>query len=296
MKSEKSILTAFLLNLSFSALELAGGVICGSVAVASDAVHDMGDAVSIGVSYFLERKSNRPPDEKHTCGYGRYSLLGGLIMSLILLIGSVGVAYSALQRLFEPAEINYDGMTLLAVVGFAVNLAAAIFTGGGDSVNRRAVNLHMLEDVLGWAVVLVGSVIMRFTGLTIIDPLMSIGVAVFILVHAAGHLGEILGVFLEKTPRGLDAGELKRHLNGIDGVIGVHHLRVVSTDGVRIRASVHVVTDGDTRTVKDAVRSCLRAHGVTDVTVETEAVGEACGEESSPAAEAVSHSHHHHHH
>ena len=169
---------AFLLNLAFSLFELAGGFVTGSIAIASDALHDLGDAAGIGISYFLERKSKRQPDETYTYGYARFSVLGSIITTIILLIGSAVVIYNAISRLFSPQALHYDGMILFAVVGVCVNTLAAFFTREGDSLNQKAVNLHMLEDVFGWAIVLVGAIVMRFTDFALLDALLSVGVAV----------------------------------------------------------------------------------------------------------------------
>ena len=176
MKTEKNILIAFILNLSFAIFEFFGGIFTGSVAIVSDAIHDVGDATSIGISYFLEKKSKRKPDEKYTYGYLRYSVIGSVITTLILLVGSVIVIINAFNKIMNPTEINYKGMIIFAVFGLVINFVAAFVTHGGGSLNQKAVNLHMLEDVLGWAVVLVGAIIMNFTDIKIIDPLMSIGV------------------------------------------------------------------------------------------------------------------------
>ena len=198
MKTERNILIAFILNLFFSAFELFGGIFTGSVAIVSDALHDIGDAMSIGVSYFLEKKSKREPDDVFTYGYMRYSVLGSLITTAILLFGSCAVIYNAVDKLIHPTEIHYSGMILFAIVGVIVNAAAAFFTREGDSLNQKAVNLHMLEDVLGWIVVLLGAIVMRFTDLTVIDPVMSICVAIFIFMNAVKNMKEILNLFLEK--------------------------------------------------------------------------------------------------
>ena len=155
MKTEKNILIAFILNLAFSIFEFVGGALTGSVAIVSDAVHDLGDAVSIGASWLLERKSKKQPDEVYTYGYRRFSVMGSLITTVILLVGSGIVIYNAIERIINPVEINYNGMILFAVIGAVVNLIAAFVTKDGDSINQRAVNLHMLEDVLGWLAVLV---------------------------------------------------------------------------------------------------------------------------------------------
>ena len=184
MKTEKNILIAFLLNLGFSVFEFFGGIFTGSVAILSDALHDLGDAISIGISWYFERLSKKQPDKKYTYGYKRYSVLGGLITTTVLIVGSLIVIFNAISRVFNPVSINYNGMIIFALIGASVNLCAAFFTKDGDSLNQKAVNLHMLEDVLGWLVVLAGAVIMRFTDIKIIDPILSLVVAVFILINS----------------------------------------------------------------------------------------------------------------
>ena len=293
MKTQKNILIAFILNLSFSVFEFVGGIFTGSIAILSDAVHDIGDAAAIGLSYFLERKSGRQPDESHTYGYARYSVLGGFITTVILLAGSVAVIFGAVKRLMNPTEINYNGMIIFALVGAVVNFLAAYFTREGDSINQKAVNLHMLEDVLGWLVVLVGAVVMRFTDFNIIDPLMSIGVAVFILINAVKNLREVADLFLEKTPEGVSVAEIREHLLEIYGVADVHHIHIRSLDGHRHYATMHIVSDGDLHLIKDKVRAELREHGIVHSTIETESAGEKC---HSKTCKVEGHTHHHCHH
>ena len=295
MKTEKNILIAFLLNLTFAVFEFVGGIWSGSVAILSDAVHDLGDAASIGISWLLERKSKRPPDDRYTYGYGRYSVLGSLVTTVILLAGSVLVIYHAVCRIISPTTIHYTGMMLFAVVGVTVNLIAAFVTREGDSLNQKAVNLHMLEDVLGWAVVLVGAIIMRLTDFVLLDPLLSIAVAVFILVHAVGNFREAMDILTEKAPETIQISDIRQHILEIDGVLDVHHIHLWSMDGLHNYATMHLVTNGETHAIKDAVRTELREHGIGHVTLELEREGEQCREPHC-AVESASHTGHHHHH
>ncbi len=295
MKSQKRILTAFVLNLIFAVFEFIGGTLTGSVAIISDSVHDFGDSVSIGISYILEEKSKKEPDDKYTFGYGRYSVLGSLIMTVILIVGSVFVIIKALDRIIHPVEIDYNGMLLFAVFGMGVNLVASIATRGDGSLNQKAVSLHMFEDVLGWSIVLLGAVLMKFTYITYIDPLMSIGVAIFLLVHAFKHFKEICDIFFEKTPDGIDIAELKHHIKEIDGVQDVHHLHVRTLDGVNHIATLHVVVNGDAFQIKKAVKEELKEHGITHTTIETETPEEEC-EDLVCHPQHTEHSHHHKHH
>lgn len=296
MKTEKNILIAFILNLAFSVFEFFGGIISGSVAIMSDAVHDIGDATSIGISFILEKKSKKQPDEIYTYGYARYSVIGSLITTLILLFGSVMVIINAIVRIIEPMPIEYNSMIIFAVVGVCVNFIAALFTRDGSSLNQRAVNLHMLEDVLGWIVVLIGAFVMKFTDYALIDPIMSIGVAIFIFINAIKNLKSALDLFLEKTPHGIDIEEIKKHLININGVIDVHHIHIWSMDGNNNYATMHIVSDANSKEIKANIRNELKEHGIIHATLELEAENEQCYEEHCYVEHNANIGHHHHHH
>ena len=296
MKPERNIFIAFILNLLFSVFEFFGGIFTGSVAIVSDAVHDVGDAASIGISYFLEKKSKNPPDEKHTYGYTRYSVAGGFITTLILLFGSVMMILNAVRRIIKPAEINYNGMIVFAVIGVCVNFCAAFFTREGDSLNQKAVNLHMLEDVLGWVVVLVGAVAMRFTHFALIDPIMSVGVSLFILINAVKNLKEVADLFLEKTPPGIEPKDLREHIGKIEGIIDVHHIHIRSLDRQNIIATMHIVTNGEPAKIKNAVREELNEHGINHITIEIETSEELCEKKLCHVEISAASAHGHHHH
>ena len=298
MKTEKNILFAFILNLTFSIFEFIGGTVTGSVAIISDAMHDIGDAASIGLSYFLERKSKKEPDEIYTYGYTRFSVIGSLITTVILLCGSAAVVYNAILRIFTPVEINYSGMILFAVIGTGVNLFAAILTKDGHSLNQKAVNLHMLEDVLGWIVVLIGALVMKFTDFAIIDPIMSIGVSVFIFINAIKNVKNVENLFLEKIPANIKIEEIKHHLCEIDGVLDIHHIHIWSIDGYNHCATMHIVTDDESGEIKKKVRRELEEFNVAHVTLELEKSSEHCHHEHChiEQSEGCAHNHNHHHH
>lgn len=295
MKTDKNILIAFILNFCFSVFEFLGGIFTGSVAIMSDAVHDIGDAISIGFSYFLERKAKKQPDHTHTYGYARYSVLGGFITTFILTFGSIGIIINAAHKIINPNEVNYNGMIIFALIGVGVNFFAAHFTHNGDSINQRAVNLHMLEDVLGWVVVLVGAVVMRFTDFKLLDPMLSIGVAIFILINAIKNLKNIVDIFLEKTPNNISVDEIKQHICEIGGIIDVHHIHLRTIDGNNIYATMHIVTDCDPHTTKEKVRQELAEHGITHSTLELESSDEHCHDKHCHIERSHNNHCHHHH-
>ena len=270
MKTERNILIAFILNFAFSIFEFLGGIYTGSISIMSDAIHDIGDATSIGLSFFLEKISKKQPDNNYTYGYMRYSVLGSTLTTLILLIGSLSVIFNGINRIIHPTNINYEGMIIFAVIGVCVNFCAAFFTRDGASLNQKAVNLHMLEDVLGWIVVLIGAIVIKFTNFILIDPIMSIGVAIFILINATKNIKEILNIFLEKTPLNIDIEEIKEHIKNIEKVIDVHHIHIWSIDGQNNYATMHVITNDNNQEIKHKIKEELSEHGICHATLEIE--------------------------
>ena len=295
MNTETNILIVFILNLVFSIFEIVGGIFTGSVAIISDAMHDIGDAASIGISYLLEKKSKKQPDEKYTYGYARYSVLGSLITTSILILGSVAVIFNAINRIIKPTEIKYTSMIIFAIAGVCINLCAAHLTHNGKSLNQKAVNLHMLEDVLGWLIVLIGSIVMHFTDFSLIDPIMSICISMFILAKAICSLKEAFDLLLEKAPHDVNIKKIKEYLSDIDGIIDIHHIHIWSMDGQNHYATMHIVTDKNTRQIKVKVREKLIELGIFHTTLELETTDEHCHNKYCRIDITTSASKHHHH-
>jgi len=296
MKSDKRILIAFLLNLVFSVIEFFGGFLTKSVAVISDSIHDLGDAISIGISYILEKISKKKPDNKYTYGYLRYSILGAMITNTILIVGSLFVIINAINRIINPIVINYNGMIILAIIGFIINLFASIVTKEGESLNQKAVNLHMLEDVLGWLIVLIGAFVIKVTKFYIIDSILSILVGLFILYNALKSYKEVLDLFLEKIPNNIDIDEIKSHILKIHDVINIHHVHIWSIDGFNNYATMHIITDSkNINKLKNDIKEELKEHGISHTTIEIEDPNYECEEIDCKIKTKKIHNHHHHH-
>ncbi|WP_303180459.1 cation diffusion facilitator family transporter [uncultured Butyricimonas sp.] len=279
--STKNLGIAFFLNLGFAVIEIIGGVWTNSVAIISDAVHDFGDAFSIGVSFFLERYSKKRRTRTFTYGYKRFSTLGALINSIVLLVGSVFVFMETIPRLFHPAEVNYSGMMWLAIAGLAVNGFAALRLMKGNSISQRAVMLHLLEDVLGWLAVLVGSLVIRYTGWYFIDPLLSVCIGIFILTNVCRNLYAIFRILLQATPEHIPEDKVKLVLEGVPGVKEVHDLHVWTLDGEKNIASAHLIVPDvasreDVIKVKHEAVDKLKEMGIDHLTVEIEYESEGC--------------------
>ncbi|SDZ97592.1 cobalt-zinc-cadmium efflux system protein [Porphyromonadaceae bacterium KH3R12] len=277
----KNIRAAFFLNLSFTIIELVGGLITNSVAILSDAVHDLGDSFSLGLSWYFQKVAKRPRTKEYTYGYKRFSLLGAVINSVVLLVGSILILTHAIPRLFNPQHPDVKGMLLLAVLGVIINGMAVLRLRKGSSINERVVSLHLLEDVLGWLAVLVGAGIMYFVDAPFIDPLLSILISLYILYNVYRNIRQSLRIILQGSPSHLDMEEVKRSLLGIGEVQDVHDLHAWSVDGEYNVMTVHVVLRSALpmeaqHRLKLEIRDKLLSMGVQHCTIEFEVVDEEC--------------------
>ncbi len=238
--AEKNISTAFFLNLIFIFIEIAGGIITNSFAILSDAIHDFGDCTALGFAFFFEKLSHKKSDKKYTYGYKRYSLLSAIITSLILVIGSVAIIFGCIERFKNPEEIKSLPMLIIAIFGVVINGAAALKTSHGKGANEKAINLHMLEDVLGWFAVIIGSIFIHFFKWYFVDTLLSVVISLFLLYHSVKNILHTVNVLLEKTPDGFDVDEYSKEILSVPGVKNVHHVHVWSLDEDNILATVHI--------------------------------------------------------
>lgn len=273
-----NIALAFFLNLGFAVIELVGGLWTNSIAILSDAFHDFGDSLSLAVAWRLEKVSERRPDKKYTYGYKRFSLLGAIFISVVLLTGSVFIIRECLERIFEPQTPNAQGMLWLAIFGVLVNGLAALRLKKGGSLSERAVMLHLLEDVLGWVAVLLVSIVMLFVEVPILDPLLSIGIACWVLFNVYRNLRDTFKVLLQHAPARVDTAKMIGQISAVEGVVSVHDLHVWSLDGESNIATLHVVTTStpDQQLVKQEIRRIALENGIGHTTVELEKQGEEC--------------------
>lgn len=277
----KNIKVAFFLNLSFTIIEFIGGILANSMAILSDAVHDLGDSFSLGLSWYFQKVAKRPRSKNFTYGYKRFSLLGAVINSVVLLVGSVLILIHAVPRLFNPQQPDVKGMLLLAVIGVIVNGAAVFRLRKGHSINEKVVSLHLLEDVLGWAAVLVGAGIMYFVDAPFIDPLLSVGISVFILINVYRNLRQSMRIILQGSPAAMNTDEVEAAISAFNEVVGVHDLHVWSVDGEYNVLTVHVVlscpsTPDALHALKTEIREKLHSLGIQHSTIEFETQDEDC--------------------
>ncbi|MCG6147555.1 cation diffusion facilitator family transporter [Leptospira levettii] len=279
--SSKNLAWAFFLNLFFSLFELVGGVYSNSIAIISDAFHDLGDALSLAFVWYLQKVSTRPNDLNFDYGYKRFSILGALFISVLLTVGSIFMIIESIKRFISPTESKADAMFVLAIVGVVVNGIAMIRLNHGSSFSERAVFLHFLEDILGWVAVLIGSIFMYFWNLPWFDPFMSLGIAVWILFNAYRNTKQVMRVFLQGVPISLNRSELIEHWENIKGVKSVHDIKIWSLDGNHHVASLHVLMDqkvnlDEFQLLKEEIRKVASEFEIIHTTIELETDAEQC--------------------
>jgi len=263
---------AFLLNFSFAIIEFIFGLLFHSSAVLADAIHDTGDALAIGLSTLFEKISTKKEDREYTLGYKRYSLLGALLTSVILLVGSTLVIVENVPKLFAPEKVNYDGMLILGIVAIAVNTAASRVVSHGHSHNESILSLHFLEDILGWLAVVGVSIILRFTDWYFLDPLLSLVIAGFILSKALPKFWENIQIFLDHVPSDVDLSQLYQEIAVLENVRAITQLNVWTTDGLEKYAMLHICLENPNLLAETqaVLRQKLLAYGIAKVTIQTD--------------------------
>ena len=277
----KNIVIAFWLNTGFALLEIAGGFYTNSVAILSDAVHDLGDSLSLGWAYYFHKKSRQKKDERYTYGYRRFSLLGAFINSFILVISSAFIIRESVFRFFEPEQPDAKGMVVLALIGVAVNGYALLRLKKGGSINEKVVALHFMEDVLGWMAVLIGSIVMVFYDVPVLDPLLSVLIAAYILFNVYRNLKTTFSILMQRRPESVDEKAVRKEVLAVAGVRDLHDVHFWTMDGQYNVMTLHVVVGNgqsveERERIKKDVKHSLQHLDIQHATVEIESESSDC--------------------
>ena len=273
MKAKYTVWLAFFLNLTYAIVEFIAGGVFGSSAVLADSVHDLGDAIAIGISAFLESISNREEDSHYTLGYKRFSLLGAMVTAVILMTGSVLVILENIAKIFHPQPVNDEGILWLGIIAITINVLASLVIRKGQTKNESILSLHFLEDTLGWVTVILMAIVLRFTDWYILDPLLSLVISFFILSKALPRFWRTLKIFLDAVPEGVDIQKIKTDLAELDHVASVNQLNLWTMDGLEKNAIVHVCLKEmeHMETCKESIRIFLKDCGFQNITIEVDA-------------------------
>ncbi len=278
---QKNLQTAFLLNFFFTIIEIVGGFLTHSMAIMSDAVHDLGDTVAIGLSWYFEKFSLRKRDNQFSYGYRRFSLVAALMSSIVLLVGSFFIIFEAIPRIKEPAAVNGTGMLGLACLGILINGFAVLKLKTGKSANEKVVRLHLLEDVLGWGAVLIGSILIILFDIPVIDPILSLLISGYILWNVFSNLRDIVRVFLQGIPGDINIDKVVEKMKTVPNVESVHDVHIWSLDGQYHVLSAHIVVPDDLDKeriviMKNNIRKVIRQFDIEHETLEVGYLSESC--------------------
>ena len=276
---------AFFLNVTFTIIEFIGGILTNSTAIMADAVHDLGDSLSIGFAWFLSKVSEKGSNSEFTYGYRRLSLFGALINGLVLIIGSVWVLTEAIPKLLQPEMPIVEGMIALAVFGVLVNGFAAYKLSKGKTLNERVLNWHLLEDVLGWVAVLIVSIVLLFVDWPILDPALSFLFTLYILINVAKNLWHTIRLFLQAIPDKELSKSVYKTLIELQEVDSIHHLHLWSLDGEHHVLTAHLALQEalsiqQQLELKKSIAERLSEFNLEHTTIELEMTDEQCRDAS----------------
>ena len=283
--SSQRIGWAFALNVGFTIIEFVGGMLTNSTAIMADAVHDLGDSLSIGTSWVLSKLSDKKADSSFTYGYKRLSLLGALINGIVLIAGSIWVLAQAIPRLFDPVMPEAEGMLALAVLGVTVNGFAAYKLSAGTTLNERVLNWHLLEDVLGWAAVLIVSIVLMFIEVPILDSLLAAGFTLFILFNVVRNTWYAVKLFVQAVPEHGLIARVRKELLSISAVASIHHEHAWSLDGESTVYTAHLemgspMASEEQIDIKSQIADRLQEFEFSHTTIELEFPQEDCRDDS----------------
>lgn len=272
---------AFILNLFFTVIEIIGGLVSNSTAILADAIHDLGDSFTLGLSWYFEKLSNKEPDDVFSYGYRRFSLIGALISAIVLVVSSLFLLKEAIPRILHPAVTDARSMLWFSIVGVTVNGIAALRVSKNEGLNSKIVSLHLLEDVLGWFSILIVSIVLMFKDWYFLDPLLSVAITVFVLVNVVRQLKKISVVFLQGVPSDVDVSKIEVEIRGIVGVQSCHHSHIWTIDGQHHSLTTHIVVANDYSKeniikLKQKVKALLKTFHIFYYTLEIEYEDEDC--------------------
>ena len=281
-RREERVRLAAFLNIAFTVIEVMGGIWTNSLAILSDALHDLGDSIALFISWLFERGAKKSPNAKYTFGYQRLSLFSAIFSASVLVAGSIIIFYQAIPRLLSPETVNALGMVGLALIGVAFNALGFFLLKRGESLNEKVLSWHLLEDVLGWIVILIGGVVMYFWDFYLIDPIMTVALTAFIFYYVVKNLREGIRILLQGVPKHINLEDVKRDIGAVKGVLGMHDIHIWSLEGETDVFTAHVVLDDATlekhpEETKQTIREILLKHHLEHSTIEFESEGQCTG-------------------
>jgi cobalt-zinc-cadmium efflux system protein len=301
-KMQRVLQLSMVLTLAYVVATFIFGLRAHSLALISEAGHNVSDLLAILLSFVAVYFQGRPANEQKTFGYQRAGVLAAFVNALTLIVLSAWIAFAAIHRLSEPVSVQPKLMMIVAAAGVLMNgtVAALLWRSSGD-VNIRSVFLHMLGDTLSTAAVIAGGAAILFTGMAWIDPILSVLIAGMILWSSIGIVRETLNILLEATPRNLQLADVRTAMESVEGVLNVHDLHVWSLGSQSHALASHITIPempmSECSSILEGINCALRDRfHITHTTIQFEITGcETTHGCSAPPELAAASAHGHHH-
>jgi cobalt-zinc-cadmium efflux system protein len=273
------------INLALTVAQVIGGILSGSLALIADALHNFSDAIALIIAFFARKIARRPANAEMTFGYGRAEIVAALVNYTTLIVLGLYLIYEAILRFIEPQGIDGWLVVIIAGIALAVDAATAALTYSMSktSVNIRAAFLHNLADALGSiAVIVAGSLIIIFDW-RLVDPIVTLGIAVYILWMSFAEIGRVIRILMLGSPPEIDTDAVLQAIHDIDGVAGVHHAHFWLMDEHQSSVDTHVVVESGAWSRADGIKAAIKrmlreTHGIEHSTIEIECANHGCND------------------
>jgi cobalt-zinc-cadmium efflux system protein len=276
--NDKRLLWATLLNFIIAIAEIIGGIISSSLALISDALHNLGDSFAVLIAYIAHLVGRKPSNKRKTFGYKRIEILAAFVNAVILIAISLFLFYEAFHRLADPRPVKGLIMFIVAVVGLIANLVAVLILHKDSSknINVKAAYLHLIADTLSSVAVIIGAVLIYFFEIHWIDPVITILIGIYIIRETWLILKQTVDILMQSTPQDIDLEEISRAIRKIPSIDGIHHVHVWNLDDRSIHFECHVDLDDDyviseAEKVYEEIESLLKdKYNINHVTIQLE--------------------------
>ncbi|MEQ3625760.1 MAG: cation diffusion facilitator family transporter [Celeribacter sp.] len=282
---DRKVAAAVGVNLLLTVAQIAGGILSGSLALIADAIHNLSDAMSLIIAFAARKIARRPADAQMTFGYARAETVAALVNYTTLIVIGLYLIYEGVARLFDPQPIAGWTVVIVAAIALIVDLvtAALTYTMSKESMNIRAAFLHNVADAMGSVAVIVAGTLVILYDWQIIDPLVTLLIAGYILWHAFAEIGGVIRVLMLGAPPDMDSAEVLAVLRDVDGVCALHHLHLWQMEERETALQVHVVVEdsrwSEAAQIKQRLRGVLSDMGISHATLELEQATHACTDE-----------------
>lgn len=257
------LILSIVLNLIITIAEVIGGIISGSLALLSDALHNLSDTLSLAVSLFAIRISRRQPDENRTFGYKRAEIIGAFVNLIVLVVIAIWLVKESVERFLNPTPIDAKVMLIVATIGLLANLLTAflLHRDSRSSLNIRSAYLHIVTDALSSVGVIAGGLIIWKWEWYIIDPIMCILISVYIVYHSSSMIRETVDILMNSAPADVNMDEVLQSVRKVSGVQDIHHVHLWRLSENNNALEAHIVIDEDLlpemENIKGAIKSML---------------------------------------